>query len=104
GMALLPGVCYPVAPFHPPEPYPEFDGSGLSAGPFDPLNLGYPLVREALFRHLGGYNAATKQVDLSVLRRLGEVKKIVVKPNWVFPQDTCGDCVTTHGSVLRPLL
>lgn len=104
GMALCPGARYPVAPFHPPEPYPEFDGSWLSAGPFDPSNLVYPLVREALFRHLGGYNATTNQVDLSVLHRFGDVKKIAVKPNWVIPQDKLGDCVTTHGSVLRPLL
>jgi uncharacterized protein (DUF362 family) len=62
------------------------------------------LVREALFRHLGGYNATTNQVDLSVLHRFGAVKNIAVKPNWVFPQNQLGDCVTTHGSVLRPLL
>ena len=104
GMALRPGTRYPVAPFYPPEPYPEFDGSWLSAGPFDSSNLVYHLVREALFRHLGGYNSSTNQVDLSALHRFGEVKKIVVKPNWVFEQNMLGDCVTTHASVLRPLI
>jgi uncharacterized protein (DUF362 family) len=63
------------------------------------------LVREALFRHLGGYDVKTRQVDLSVLRRrFGEIKKIVVKPNWVRQQSKLEDCVTSHGSVLRPLL
>jgi uncharacterized protein (DUF362 family) len=104
GMALRPGTCYPVAPFHPPELYPEFDRSWLKTGPLDLSNLVYPLVREALFRHLGGYDAKTNQVDLSVLQRFSGVKKIVVKPNWVFHQNKLRDCVTTHASVLRPLL
>jgi uncharacterized protein (DUF362 family) len=104
GMALSPGTRYPVAPFHPPELYPEFDGSWLSAGPLDSSNHVYPLVRQALFRHLGGYDAKTNQVDLSVLQRFGGIKKIVVKPNWVFHQSDLRDCITTHGSVLRPLL
>ena len=104
GMALRPGTRYPAAPFHPPESYPEFGDSWLGNGPFDPENHVYPLVREALFRHLGGYDTKTKRVDLSALRRLGEAKRIVVNPNWVRQQDQIENCITTHGSVLRPLL
>jgi uncharacterized protein (DUF362 family) len=104
GMALRIGTRYPVAPFHPPELFPEFGCSWLSTGPFDTENHVYPLVREALFRHLGGYDVKTTQVDLSALRRIGEIKKIVVKPNWVRQQSQLGDCITSHGSVLRPLL
>jgi uncharacterized protein (DUF362 family) len=104
GMAMRIGTRYPLAPFHPPELFPEFGRSWLSTGPFDAENYVYPLVREALFRHLGGYDVKTTQVDLSALRRFGEIKKIVVKPNWVRQHSKLGDCVTSHGSVLRPLL
>jgi uncharacterized protein (DUF362 family) len=104
GVAIRAGANYPAAPFDPPELYPEFRNSRLSGGPFNPANHVYALVREALFRHLGGYNVETKQVDLSVLRRLGNVRKIVIKPNWVRQQNGLGNCVVTHGSVLRPLI
>jgi uncharacterized protein (DUF362 family) len=104
GVALRKGTRYPIAPFHPPRLYPEFANSWLSTGPCDPENHVYPLVREALFRHLDGYDTETKEVDLSVLRRFGKIRKIVVKPNWVYPQNNLEHCVTTHGSVLRPLL
>lgn len=104
GIALRIGAHYPGAPFHPPKSYPEFEGSWLSTGPFDPQNHVYPLVREALFRHLGGYDIHTKEVNLSALRRLGELKRIVVKPNWVHQGGKLGNCIATHGSILRPLL
>lgn len=104
GLAFREGTKYPVAPFHPPQSYPEFEGSWLSNGPFDPTNQVYSLVREALFRHCGGFDTNTNTVNLTALGRPSDIKKIVVKPNWVRQQDGFGAGVTTHGSVLRPIL
>jgi uncharacterized protein (DUF362 family) len=105
GIAFRSATPYPAAPYHPPQLYPEFRNSWLSTGPFDPGNHVYSLVREALFRHLGGYDAATREVDLSVLRRrCGKPNRIFVKPNWVYQQNNSENCVTTHSSLLRPLL
>lgn len=98
------GAIYPVAPFHPPERFPEFDGSWLGRGPFDSQNDVYRLVREALFRLVNGYDPVTQRVDVSTLRRLGDIRSVVVKPNWVRQQNGAGECVTTHASVLRPVL
>ena len=62
------------------------------------------MVREALFRRLNGYRSETNTVDTSVLRDLGNIENIIVKPNWVRQQEGRGPCVTTHGSVLRPII
>ena len=83
GAAFRAGTQYPEGPFHPPEEYPEFAGSILHAGPVDPQNHVYAMVREAMFRLFDGYDGETNAVDASVLRELGNVKNIVVKPNWV---------------------
>jgi len=45
--------AYPrVAPFHPPERYPEMTDSPLRESPVDPTNSAYAAVRDA-FRRLG---------------------------------------------------
>jgi uncharacterized protein (DUF362 family) len=91
------GAAYPAPPFDPP---PGFDELGATRT--DPSNRVYGLVREALFRHLGGWNDG--RVDVAALDGLGKPRRIVVKPNWV--RETVGepDCVTTHGAVLRPIV
>ena len=68
GMAFSTGARYPTPPFDPPEQYPEFDQSSVRAERVDSNNIVYSLVREALFRHLDGYDAKNNAVDLSVLR------------------------------------
>ena len=96
---------YPEPPFHPPEQLPEFKDSWLSAGPFDPANRVYRLVREALFRLVGGYDIRTGRVDLDALRVLGQPQNIVVKPNWVRQEDDASrGCIITHASVLRAII
>jgi uncharacterized protein (DUF362 family) len=104
GMAFRMGACYPSPPFDPPVLYPEFAQSPLQPESVDSNNVVYSLVREALFRHLNGYDAKNNVVDVSVLRSLGPVKRILVKPNWVYQQHEATNCVTTHGSILRPVL
>jgi len=104
GLAFRQGTLYPEAPFHPPAVFPEFMGSYLSKGPLDSTNNVYSMVREALFRHLGSYDAKTRMVDLSALRGIGDIRKVVVKPNWVIQEQMPTRCVTTHASVLRPII
>src|SRR5688572_21670209 len=104
GLAFCQGSSYPKAPFHPPAVFPEFEGSLLSRGALDCANTVYSMVREALFRHLGGYDAKTKMVDLTALQRIGDMRRIVVKPNWVMQEQTPTHSATTHGSVLRPII
>lgn len=104
GMAFSMGARYPTPPFDPPEHYPEFDQSSVRAERVDSNNIVYSLVREALFRHLDGYDAKNNAVDLSVLRSFGTIKRILIKPNWVYQQYENANCITTHGSILRPVL
>jgi len=103
-ISMSPGAVYSQPPFDPPCNYPEFEASSFYNGITDEANVVYSLVREALFRHLGGYDPETGQVDITVLRRIGDIKRVVIKPNWVRQQDMSGECVTTHGSVLRPII
>jgi uncharacterized protein (DUF362 family) len=104
GLAFRKGTLYPEAPFHPPKPYPEFTGSYLGEGPFDPDNHVYSMVREAVFRHLGKYQQQSGMIDLSALTALGNIRTVVIKPNWVFQGAAQQSCVTTHGAVLRPII
>jgi uncharacterized protein (DUF362 family) len=92
-----------IAPFHPPEIYPELAQLG-SFGPTDPTNHAYAAVREA-FRLLGLDRDRLGQSDwnpLSELVRPGD--RVMLKPNWVSQKHGGNDTwqqVITHGSVIR---
>jgi hypothetical protein len=62
-----PGIEYPEQPFHPPQIYSEYCGSWLDGAPTNSENEVYPLVREAIFRALGGYDPTTGRIDQTEL-------------------------------------
>ena len=62
------------------------------------------MVRDAFLRSVGAMNAHG-QVDVSPLRQLCLSKTVLVKPNWVKEEGgACTHAVTTHASVLRPII
>lgn len=92
---------YPaVAPYHPSEPYPEYDGPTDVAAP----NHVYAGVRQ-LFVDLG-YDAEHVGTalwnPLSALIRPGQ--RVLLKPNLVMHRNHSGhttECLITHGSIVR---
>jgi len=96
------GASYPLPPFDPPVRYPDLP-LPLSRREPDLSNAVYPLVRESVIRALrpepgGGAQGA------DVLRSLGRPSRILIKPNWVLEEKTFTGAMTTHGSVLRPII
>lgn len=95
---------YPDPPFDPPARFAEFEGTDVATVRTDPSNSVYAMVREALFRALGGYSSGSGCIDLKVLRRMGPVRKVLVKPNWVRHDEAPRNATTTHASVIRPVV
>jgi uncharacterized protein (DUF362 family) len=95
-------ATYPLPPFDPPARYPDLPHPLNQREP-DPSNAVYPLVRTAVIRALGFEpHGGTQGAD--VLRSLGQPSRILIKPNWVMQERTFTGAVTTHGSVLRPII
>ena len=97
-----PRAAYPAPPFDPPAAYPDLPAP-LNLRKPDPTNAVYPLVRESVIRALGLESGGGAQ-DAGVLRCLGQPSRILVKPNWVKEEPVFTGAVTTHGSVLRPII
>ncbi len=101
-------LVYPTEkPFHPSELYPELVGVFRDTYPKGFLNSVYRAVRETL--HLTCLDDS--RFGTSEWNPLGKfIKpgfKVVIKPNFVLHEtgDLIGkDCLTTHGSVIRPLV
>jgi uncharacterized protein (DUF362 family) len=93
------------APFHPPEPYPEYPYRGLG---LDPDNFVYRAVRELLYEE--GFDKANfgspTWNPLGVLINPGD--NVIVKPNLVISEHEMGErgllASVAHGSVVRPLV
>ncbi len=96
-------VGYPplaAGPFHPSEPYPEFETLPVGAA----LNPAYRLLRQALLDlglDVGRFNTAG-------WNPLGELvppgARIVIKPNWVMHRNEGPggfECLVTHPALLR---
>src|SRR5262245_9849093 len=100
--------AYPLdSPFHPPERFPELQGTPLARAPLDPGNAAYATVREALRRlGLDGDRFGTPAWNpLRGLARPGGL--VLVKPNWVAEghhRDGSWEQIITHGAVLRAVL
>jgi len=62
------------------------------------------MVREALFRHLEGFDPSDGSVDIRCLRALGHIRKVVIKPNWVCSDTQNTQAVTTNASLIRPII
>ncbi len=105
-VAVVSGASnYPgIAPFGPPEAYPEFV---ITPRDLDPSNRVYPMVRQAL--HLLGLDAA--RFGIPAWNPLGEIispgHRVLLKPNWVLHFNAGGgplEAVVTHAAVLRPVV
>ena len=99
------GVAYPkIAPFHPSEVYPEWQkGKSLS----HEANHVYGLVRTCI-KNLG---LDAEHADTAEWNPFGNFispgDKVLIKPNLVLHFNGSGAdvrAVTTHGSVIRPVL
>jgi hypothetical protein len=109
GLARRAGASYPTEPpFDPAQAYPELAGLPGGRPPVTPArNDAYDLVRTALLRL--GLDAAGVGTPLwnpfrTLVPRVGLV---VIKPNLVLEsaaQDHPNLGITTHGSVIRPLI
>src|SRR5258708_29392564 len=93
-----------MAPFGPPEVYPEF---AITPRDLDPSNRVYSMVRQAL--HLLGLDAA--RFGIPAWNPLGEIispgHRVLLKPNWVLHFNAGGgplEAVVTHAAVLRPVV
>lgn len=99
--------AYPrVAPFHPPEPYPELARLAVPIA-VDRENQVFATVRESL-RLLG---LDRERFGTAAWNPLGKLihpgERVVVKPNWVSQRHELNDSweqIVTHGSVLRAVL
>jgi uncharacterized protein (DUF362 family) len=101
--AYVENIKYPdFPPFDPPVQYPEYAFSGL-----DPSNQVYHAVRELFI----GLELDKAYLGTKDWNPLGELIKpgdhVVIKPNFVSEprsKDVDGQCIITHGSVLRPVI
>lgn len=101
-------VCYPEAPFDPPEIYPEFIGTRTHPLSLNTSNHLYSQVRQLLANmDLDDLNFG--QEHWNPLNQL--VKKgshVVIKPNLVYDDHPLGqegvEAMVTHASVVRPLI
>lgn len=99
------GIEYPhTAPFHPSETYPEWGGKMPLAREANPV---YGLVRDCI-RHLG---LDAEHQETAEWNPFGEFitpgDRVLIKPNLVLHFNGSGAdvrAVTTHGSVIRPVL
>jgi uncharacterized protein (DUF362 family) len=99
--------CYPAAPFHPPEPYPELASLWPAGVMVDRSNQVYAMVREC-FRQLGFDRDNENGRSWNPLAGLiSPGDRVVLKPNWVSETHHLNDSweqIITHGAVLRPIL
>ena len=99
------GLVYPeTAPFHPSETYPEWDGEISTARE---TNSVYKLVRHCI-KNLG---LDAEHADTAEWNPFGDFispgDKVLIKPNLVLHFNGSGAdirAVTTHASVIRPVL
>ena len=99
------GVEYPsIAPFHPSEAYPEWNGEAPLSHEKNPV---YKLVRDCI-KNLG---LDAEHADTAEWNPFGDFvspgDKVLIKPNLVLHFNGSGAdvrAVTTHASVIRPVL
>lgn len=99
-----PGITYPEYPYSPNEKYPELCSMPRGKSDIDSSNMVYGLFRDLLV----DLECDIENYGTSSWNPLGNLVSpgdtVIIKPNLVRDMEGRQDCVTTHPSVIRPII